>query len=245
MREPEPPGAIRPHPLFAATRWSLVGRARDQSSLALNELFTQYRQPLLTYLAARGYGHADAEDLVQGFCAHLVRRDFLATVAPVKGRFRTFLLNSFRNYLCDQYDRARAQKRGRAQGLVSLDETGGNHEPLHTPVARTPTADRAFELAWARTVLDRAMRVLVRECTPTGHGPLLEALEPTLFADATSLSYCQIAQRLGMTEGAVKTAAYRLRARLKGLIREEVLQTVGSDADWKDEVRYLITLFAG
>jgi RNA polymerase sigma-70 factor (ECF subfamily) len=231
--------------LFAATRWSLVQRARNQSSRALNELFTLYRQPLLSYLAARGYGHQDAEELVQGFCAHLLERDFLANVTPVKGRFRTFLLTSLQNYLRDEHDRVTARKRGRGRVPLSLDETGENHERLHTPVAPTPTADRAFDQAWARTVLDRALRGLARECASTGHGPLLEALEPALFADETSPSYRQIAQRFGMTEGAVKTAAYRFRARLNGLIREEILQTVRSAAEWKDEVRYLISLFSG
>ena len=44
----------------------------------------------------------------------------------------------------------------------------------------------------------------------------------------TAPPYREIAARLGMSEAAVKVAAHRVRARLKGLIREEVLQTVAS-----------------
>ena len=233
-----------PSPLFALTRWSIIQRARDESTVALNALFTQYRQPLLTHLRARGCGEDQAEDLVQGFCAHLLGRDFLANVAREKGRFRTWLLNALQNYVRDQFARQNAVKRGEGRVPDSLDQTHEDGAPVLDPAADTASADREFDRAWAQSVLTNALNRLGQDCATTGHTALFQALEPVLFAEETSPSYREIAEQLAMTEGAVKVAALRIRARLKGLIREEVLQTVANQEDWEEEVRYLISLFS-
>ena len=69
------------------------------------------------------------------------------------------------------------------------------------------------------------------------------ALEPILYKDEDAPSYREMAQRFGMSEANVKVVAHRLRKRLAGLIREEILQTVTNQKDWKEETRYLIRLF--
>lgn len=231
------------NPLFAVTRWSVVQRARDDSTLALNQLFTQYREPMVIYLVARGHARDHAEGFVQGFCVHLLSRDFLANVAPDKGRFRTFLLNSLQNFVRDQLAMERAEKRGGGNQPDSLDETGPDGKTLLTVVSPGTSADQAFDKAWAQAVLRNSLRQLEAECDRSGHIDLFQAVEPVMFADETSSSYRDIAERLNMTEAAVKVAAYRIRARLKNLIREEVLQTVASENDLEEELRYLIRLF--
>lgn len=230
-------------PLFDATRWSLVQRARDDSVTALNDLFTRYRQPLLKRLRAQGFPPDDAEDLVQGFCAQLLRRDFLANVAPAKGRFRTWLLNALDNYLRDEHDRRQTLKRGQGVAPESLNETDGHGRTILDPPADTAAADLEYDQEWARTVLANALAQVARESASTGHTALFTALEPALFADETSLSYREIATRLGMSEGHVKVTAHRIRRRLAALIREAVLQTVDSESEWEDELRHLISLF--
>ena len=94
---PEPASSGK---LFAATRWSLVLRAKDNSPEALNTLFTTYRRPLVVFAGAARFkldAASDEEDLVQGFFAHLLRRDFLADVDKQQGSFRAFLLRRFKN----------------------------------------------------------------------------------------------------------------------------------------------------
>ena len=230
--------------LFPNTHWSIVQRAGSQSSTALNALFTQYRPAMLAYLVARGDLGSQAEDRVQGFCLHLLQRDFLANVGREKGKFRTFLLNSLQNYIRDQCDRETALKRGAGSEPDSLEETGSDGQPLHDPEAGTPSADVQYDRAWAQAILQNALRRLHEECGRTGHAPLCQALEPVLYQEDTAPSYREVAERLGMTEGAVKVAAHRIRARLKRLIREETLQTVASPQDLEEELGYLISLFA-
>ncbi len=229
---------------FAATHWSVVVRARDKSEAALGTLCQSYHRPLMVWLRCRGYTVPDAEDLVQGFMAHLLSRDFFNRVTPEKGRFRTFLLKSFQNYIRDRHDAAGAAKRGGGQPLESLDETSGDGKPLHDPAANDGSPDLEYDRAWARTVLANAQCRLEAECAQEGHLALCSALEPVLFADASAAPYQAIAAKLGISEGALKTAAHRLRKRLHWLIRDEVLQTVDSDHDLQAEIRYLIELFA-
>ena len=229
--------------VFTTTHWSVVGRAQDKSDTALNGLFECYRNPLLTWLLARHYSPHDAEDLVQGFFVSLLRHDFLREVGREKGKFRSFLLASLKNYLNDARDQKNALKRGGGRVPDSLQETDGRGQPLHNPAAPDGGPDREFDRAWAQTVLGNALRRLETECARSGHAALCAALEPVMFADPTAAPYREIGERLGLSESAVKSAAHRLRARIGAGIRDEIRHTVDNERDLKQELRYLASLF--
>jgi RNA polymerase sigma factor (sigma-70 family) len=229
--------------LFNTTHWSVVLRAQDKSEADLALLCESYRAPLLLWLRRRGHDPPDAEDLVQGFFAHLLKQDFLRNVSAAKGRFRTFILTALKNYLFDQYSKHAAVKRGGGQAVESLQETTEDGGLKHDPAASGKAPDEEYDRAWAGTVLANAQRQLKQECAHSGHGALCAALEPSLFADETACSYQEIGEHLGMSEGAVKMGALRIRGRLKRLIREQVLQTVTDEKELEQELRYLISLF--
>jgi DNA-directed RNA polymerase specialized sigma24 family protein len=69
----------------------------------------------------RGRSPEDSQDLVQGFFEHLIGSRGLATVDRSKGRFRSFLLASFLNFITAETRRARAEKRGGRAELIRLD----------------------------------------------------------------------------------------------------------------------------
>jgi RNA polymerase sigma-70 factor (ECF subfamily) len=229
--------------LFNTTHWSVVLRAQDKSEADLALLCESYRAPLLLWLRRRGHDPPDAEDLVQGFFAHLLKQDFLRNVSQAKGRFRTFMLTALKHYLCDQYSKKAAGKRGGGRAVESLQETTGDGGRKYDPASPDKAPDEEFDRAWAGAVLANALRQLKHECAQSGHGALCAALEPSLFADETACSYHEIGGNLGMSEGAVKMGALRIRARLKRLIRDEVLQTVTDPQELEQELRYLISLF--
>jgi RNA polymerase sigma-70 factor (ECF subfamily) len=229
--------------LFAATQWSVVMRARDKSAVALENLCQNYRRPLIVWLMARGYSSHDAEDLVQGLFGQLLAREFLENVAREKGRFRTFLLRCLKNYMLDQHSKSAAMRRGSGQAHESLDATFDGQDKIYEPADQTASPDLAFDRAWATNLLTNSLSRLHEECARQGHAELYKELEPAMFRDETASGYREIGLRLGMTEAAVKTAASRIRSRLKGVVREEILQTVSNEQDWQDEVHYLMRLF--
>jgi hypothetical protein len=110
---------------FATTHWSVVAACTDDSETAdaaLSRLFRDYWPPLYTFARRRGYSPADAQDLVQGFFAYLLQNKAYAYTDRRKGKFRSFLLASFKNYMTDAWERARAFKRGGNNELVLLDD---------------------------------------------------------------------------------------------------------------------------
>jgi DNA-directed RNA polymerase specialized sigma24 family protein len=244
---PEPatePGMEASPGLLENTHWTLVIRAKNDSVTALNMLCLAYRVPLIVWLRCRGEKPEDVEDRVQGFFEHLLSHDFLHGVAREKGRFRTFLLTAFKNYLRDQYKHAAAAKRGGGQAQESLNATNGEGELLHAPGSDSPSPDQEYDRAWAGAVLSEALKRLEAECAHNDRTALCAALDPVLFADENAPAYAEIGRSLGMTEAAVKMAVRRQRLRLRELIRDEVRQVVASESDLDAELRYLISLFA-
>ncbi len=108
--------------LFATTRWSLVRDAAGEGTNgALGELARIYWQPLYRYARRKGKSREDAEDLVQGFLARLMRREALRGTDPAKGKFRAFLLAAFQRWMIGEWKRGRREKRGGGVAPLSLD----------------------------------------------------------------------------------------------------------------------------
>jgi RNA polymerase sigma-70 factor (ECF subfamily) len=233
-----------PPRLFATTHWSVVGKAGNRDEQSLNTLCETYRDPLLAYLRYIGKDHETASDLVQGFFEHLLKHDFLEGVSPEKGRFRTFLIASLKHYLCDQYDRQSAAKRGGGVQPASLDAADGASHPALQVTDPCNGPDRAFDRAWAETVFTHSLARLRQECVMAGRGELFAAVEPLMHQDEDAPSYRETASQLGMSDGALRLAAKRLRDRLRHLIREEIRQTVADERQWESELRYLVELFS-
>jgi RNA polymerase sigma factor (sigma-70 family) len=228
---------------FPNTLWSVVLGAKGKAEPALARLYESYREPLLNHLGGLGYNQDEASDHVQGFFAHLLRRDFLENVGQGKGKFRSFLLGSLKHYLHDQWDRQHALKRGGGTPTQSLDEADEDGAPIIQPPDDHAAPDVEFDRSWANAVVSNALSQVERECRDLGKADLFAALQPMLNAEPDGATYEEIGQRLGMSEAAVKVAAHRLRSRLGVLIREEVRQTVSNEQDLGEELRYLISLF--
>jgi len=228
--------------IFATTHWSVVLAAREtdapQAAAALEKLCRTYWYPLYAYLRRRGYGEHDAQDLTQGFFAHLFERDWLHGVARDKGRFRSFLLASLNYFLADQRDRANAQKRGGGQPTISFDAREAEERYRLEPVdERSP--DKLFERRWAMTLLDQVLARLGQEFADAGKRELFNRLQPFLVEGTGEKTYAETAREGGMTEEALKKAVQRMRRRYHQLFREEIAQTVASPEEVEEELRHL------
>lgn len=229
---------------FAATRWSVVLAAArpdlPESRNALEDLCRAYWNPLYIFVRSRGYSHEDASDLTQSFFAHLLEKKALGTVDPAKGRFRSFLLVSIKNFLANEWDRASAAKRGGGQPLLPLDAQPAG-ELAEAAASQDLANDRSFDREWALTVLQRAVTAVEQEYAKEGKSRLFEALKTTLTTEKETLRYRQLSLVLGMSENAIKVAVYRLRQRYRQVLRDEIAQTVSTPAEVEDE---LLALFA-
>jgi RNA polymerase sigma-70 factor (ECF subfamily) len=233
---------------FATTCWSLVREAGSAESprgrWAPAELCAAYWYPLYVYIRRRGCRPEEAEDLTQAFFARLLEADDLLQVAdPGRGRFRSFLLGALEHFLANQWRRGRAWKRGGGQPVLSLDLPAGERRYAREPWHEL-TPERAFDRRWALTLLEQAHGRLRQEYAKAGKLPLFEHLKPDLWGGMEaedSSSYRAVAAAPGMTEGAVKVTAHRLRRRCRERIRAEIAETVAGDAEVEDELRHLFS----
>lgn len=217
-------------------------RHTQQSNHALATLCQTYWLPLYTYVRRRGHSPHDAEDLTQEFFARILARNDVATVSPERGKFRAYLLAAINHFLSDQWDKARAQKRGGGR-VIHLDSALA--ESLYAQGhADVLAPERLFDQRWAITVLEEVYRQLRREYERDGKTALFESLRFSLMGERSAVPYADLAGKLQMSEGAVKVAVHRLRQRYREVLRELVAGTVSSPVEVEEEMRYLLRAVA-
>jgi RNA polymerase sigma factor (sigma-70 family) len=229
---------------FTTTQWSVVLDAQGQSPSAqeaLEKLCRIYWWPLYGFIRRQGYSPEEAQDLTQGFFAMLLERRDLDAVRQEKGRLRSYLLASLKNFLAKAHRRAMTIKRGEGRPLVPLEELLVRERADLEP-ADALSADRIYERRWALTLLEQVLARLGEEYQAAGNSALFEQLKQMLSDEPDRPSQAKIAQELSMTENAVKQAFHRLRQRYRLLLREEIAQTVAAPAEVEDELQHFISI---
>jgi DNA-directed RNA polymerase specialized sigma24 family protein len=229
---------------FHTTRWTLVLASVDDQSqagrAALGALCQTYWYPLYAFARRRGHSPADAQDSTQGFFQHVLEHRALSKVDRLKGKFRSFLLACFQNYLSVQAQRAHRLKRGGNCQFVSLDlEIAENRYRLEPTDCLTP--ETIFAARWGLTLLNHAMMVLRQEYVARGKESVFDTLKAFVGIGESSpeASYEEAAKRLGIGVGTVKTLIHRLRRHYLAAVREEVARTVSNPAEIDAEIQAL------
>jgi RNA polymerase sigma-70 factor (ECF subfamily) len=186
----------------------------------------------------RGHKYQEAQDLTQEFFAGLLERKPLASADQSKGSFRSFLLTMVKRFLINEWNRSQAQKRGGGRHIIAMDALDAEARYAIEPTDNL-TPERLFDRRWAMAVLDQVLARLELEHATRGKAEVFDALRGCL-ADGPGAGYAHVAQKLGMSEGAVKVAAHRLRRRYRQLLREEIAQTVDSPQEVEAEIRHLM-----
>jgi RNA polymerase sigma-70 factor (ECF subfamily) len=229
---------------FATTHWTVVlqagGSTSAESARALEQLCQTYWYPLYSFARSRGPSHHDAQDLTQGFFTFLLEKDVIQRADRRRGRFRTFLLSSFRHFQENERARSECLKRGGGRLFIRLDAFDGETRYAREPATHV-SPERLYDQRWAASLLETVVHRLDREYIAAGRTEWFEELKPAVWGGRGEVSYADIAGRLGATEGAVKVAVHRLRGRFRETLREEVGHTVADANDIEDEIRHLLS----
>ena len=230
------------------TRWSIVlcctdsGTDQDKAQAALAELCKIYWRPVFAFICRQGHSVPDAQDLTQDFFAKVLKSRLLQAADQNRGRFRSLLLKALQRFLHDEVDKRHARKRGGDLHFVSWDDWM-TEAPSHLSIPEGESGhwspERIFDVRWAATVVERALRRLGDECEKRGRRRVFDVLSSCLTAERQDISYAAFARILGLQETAVKNLVHRLRNRYRTLLREEVAETVGGASEIDDELRYL------
>lgn len=231
----------RPH--FATTHWSIVLAAGDTekkgSREALAKLCESYWYPLYAYVRRIVRDVHEAQDLTQAFFSFLLEKQTISRADPDRGRFRAFLITAFKNFLSKEWEKGRAIKRGGGKSELSLDLVSGESrfqiEPFHEL-----TPEMEYERRWVLTLLDQVLISLQNELSLEGKSAYFEHLKKAITKEANSEDFENAAKALGITPGAAKQAAYRMRKRYRELFRGEVARTIDSEDDIDEEIDRLM-----
>jgi RNA polymerase sigma factor (sigma-70 family) len=229
---------------FTTTHWSVVLTAQGESPAAkeaLEKLCRIYWWPLYGFVRRQGYSPEEAQDLTQSFFELLLERRDLDVVRKEKGRLRSYLLASLKNFLAKAHRHAMAVKRGEGRPLVPLEELLARERADQEPSHKL-SADRIYERRWALTLLEQVLARLGEEYRVAGNARLFEQLKQKLTDESDRPSQAEIGQELSMSENAVKQAFHRLRQRYRLLLREEIAHTVALPGDVEDELRHFIAV---
>lgn len=234
--------------VFPSTHWSVVLAAHaDNPALArdaLEKLCTAYWYPLYAFLRRRGYQPADAEDLVQGFIAHLLERRFFQAADPDKGRFRSYLLASLNHFVADAAERDGRLKRGAGRPVLSLDAVLAERRYDLEP-ADPNNPEQLFERRWVLTLLDTVLQRLEKEAAESGRADLFRQIKGVLQGDRGGATYAALAPQLGLSEAALTMTVQRLRRRYRELVREAIAHTVSRPVEIDEEMRHLFRVLGG
>jgi DNA-directed RNA polymerase specialized sigma24 family protein len=230
---------LQPAGVFATTHWSVIVRAGDSQSSeaasAMERLCQTYWYPLYVFVRRKGNNHEDACDLTQGFFARFLEKRYLRSVDSNLGKFRTFLLTSMTHFLANEWEKSQAQKRGGGNRVFSLDDADADQRYQLEPVDRR-TPETLFDRRWAQTMLDVVLDRLAIEMEEKR----FEVLKGFLLEDKGAVSYEAASSELGMSVAAITSAIYRMRARYRALLYEEVANTVEKPEDVEQEIRHLL-----
>ena len=240
---------------FAPTHWSVIvaaGRSDsepERARVALGKLCQTYWLPLYTFVRCRGYSVHDAQDLTQGFFAYLIEHEIYAQADRAKGRFRSFMLASLKNFLANAYAYAHTLKRGGGQDFLPLDEERAEAtESLfqtHFADAEPNGEDRLFERSWAEALVRAGLERLSAEYQTEGKQSLFQELRIFLIGSSDPLpAYDQLAAKMGLPASTLRSHVTRLRVRYRELLRAEVRQTVETEAEVDEELHELFRVLA-
>lgn len=235
-------GEIDQNPAFTTTQWTVVLNARDdspQAAEALGRLCARYWYPLYAFVRHRGYSKEEAEDLTQEFFKRLLSGNFLNLADPARGRFRAFLLTAIKNFLVNEWEKLRAQKRGGGTAIFVPLETIDLEARYCRDMASEQTPDRLYDRRWALTVIEQAF-ARIREEFKGEKAEWFDSVKPLLLGDQPDGTYKSLAGKLGTNEGALKVAVHRLRQRFGVSLRQIIAETLSNPGDADAEVAELI-----
>jgi RNA polymerase sigma-70 factor (ECF subfamily) len=235
-----------PQAIFATTRWTMVsdagGEPSPRAAEALESLCEAYWFPLYAYVRRCGQSKQDAEDLTQGFFLHLLGRSDLSGLDREKGKFRSFLLASLKNFIANEVDRKRTAKRGGNIDHFPLDWSDADAK-YQLVCSSTLPPDAAYDREWATILLKRVLQNLKEEFSAAGKQEEFAKIKKFLTIGRGEIPYDEAAVEMNITSTALRVAVHRLRKRYRELLKKEVGKTVAEGETVNDELSELLAAF--
>ncbi|MFH0911108.1 MAG: hypothetical protein V1918_06360 [Planctomycetota bacterium] len=231
---------------FRTTAWSIIATAQDHGSRdyeeCLQHLCKRYWKPIYYYIRRRGVLHERALDLTQDYFTAFLEKDFLHSVDPARGRFRTFILTTLTRFLSKEYKKAHRRVPTVPLSITSPD---AERELDRSELSDAETPEDVFNRSWARNLIEQTVRRMQETCT---HGKAREYCRVFIAfiesaTDMSPKSYRELGASLSLSETDVTNYLHRGRNIFQKLLRSEVRQSVSRESQLDEELEELRRYF--
>lgn len=234
-------GALNQGGEWAETRWSVVsslGRRDDPdwnaSWVYLVETYRpameRYVRTVLSRARGRPASIEEAEELVQGFLAVCVEKEWLAQATATRGRFRAYVRTLLQRYVYKRLRHAGARKRRPPDGMTTYGLF--EHDAVHHATPEEDAELAEFDRGWVSVAVDRALQRLALD-----HVRYQVIIADLLSTDGEGSP--DIGELVGAEPKQLAVLRHRARKRFRALFEEELRATVGDRAAFEEEWRAL------
>ncbi|MBI4245168.1 MAG: sigma-70 family RNA polymerase sigma factor [Planctomycetes bacterium] len=230
---------------FPKTVWSAVLNAKDRTSeeysANIGLLISLYWKPVYRYIRfAWKKSNEDAKDLAQEFFLMFFEKDFLSSVSPEKGRFRTFIKVSLKNFLINMEKRRKALKRSGGGSVVDIekvDNLASVDDALSAPQDQ-------FDKEWAKIILTRAITILRKQLIDEDKEIYYKLFEHYYLnhTNPDSNTYRQVAESVGLSEFDAKNYLLYARKLMKKIIEKEIGAYALTNDEVEEEIKFLLSV---
>lgn len=209
---------------------------QDEKRQAWESLWQIY-EPALQDAAkrlSRKFPVLESSDLFQEFYIHCELNDVFEKACEQKGRLRSWLWKSLRNFTVDCMTRAHAQKRDSSKN-VPFDSV-----PESELSAHLEEVSRDFDLICGKQIIEIARREERKKYQKRKNEELFDLLFPLVGEyQVPSEDLEELSRKTGRTINNLTTSLFRLRQRIRGQIIDAVKASCGPEANWEDEFAHL------
>ena len=230
---------------FPTTQWHIVDslKAKDEEArrTALGEIISLYGAALMAFALRGSHGTRtaeDCEDLVNDFFLRCVEGGILAHADKARGRFRSFLVTSFKYYMLNYQRSSQTQRRRPSGGFVSLAGLKEDIGAAALEPRTTETPEDAFNRVLRRALFDRVLTQFGHRCRAAGQERMFRAFllrDVTPIRDGTAVpTYATVADACGLpSENAANKVVLAARDQFRGLL----LAAIARDCTTAEEAR--------
>lgn len=227
---------------FPSTQWSLVRKLADPQTRedAFQSLCKKYWGPVYAFLCRR-YQSADAEDITQEFFFVIMRQELFQRADAAEGKLRSWLLKSLDYCLANRARSLNSIKRGGRVTISGLEDETLRAE-LQGIAAESTSPTDAFDRAWLTSLLHNTLESLSKQYADAGKKQLFDALLPWLIGDEDTGSQAKAAALCGLSITHFRVHLHRLRKRYSQELRNQILDTLGDNEEFEEEVKRLFQI---
>ena len=231
---------------FPVTRLSVIEGVRSadagEQERAFGVLVEAYWKPVYKYLRVKWLrDHEDAADLTQEFFLAAMTKGTFDLYDPARARLRTFLRTCLDRFVQNRDRAVRAEKRGGAAVILSLDFETAEGELARAEPADPASPEDYFAREWARSFLGSVVEALRAHCEERGKTAVFEVFQRhDLAAEDAVPSYRDLSDALGVPVTTITNQLAHARREFRRIALERLRETSGSDREFREEARSLL-----